>query len=320
MDAPSTRRRALQLGATAATVGIAGCLGSDPVEGTLDFDGIDEIDETALPSLTRYATMEEPFQHYREYPADDAETALILLHTAGFDSRLLQPVATALAAADIAHVYTPDLRGHGPDPEVRGDIQHIHQYRDDLRRMVDRVEMIHPDADIIVGGHGTGGGIVALFASTHYSSLVDGYVLCAPYFNRSEPTARPAAGGWADYYSDRIFMLNVFTGFGLENYSEMVSVEYDIPDGVWDGTETPAHSYRLMRSYTPTEGVVSEFADTPCLTLVGDADESVYPSEFEPLFADLPNATVDVLDGVSHLELVVGESAVDPIDNWIRSL
>ena len=132
MDLSPTRRRTLQLGAVGVAAGVAGCLGDDTPEATVDFDGIGGIDHDALPKRTRYSTPDEPLPWYRRYEADDADTALILLHTAVFDSRLCEPLASALADANVAHVFTPDLRGHGPDPETRGDLAFRLQLEDDL--------------------------------------------------------------------------------------------------------------------------------------------------------------------------------------------
>ena len=320
MDSPPTRRRTLQLGATAFAAGLAGCLGGDPPEGTLDFDGLDGLNESSLPDRQNYRTDERPFPTYRRYDAEGADTVLILLHTAAFDSRILKPLATAIAETGVAHVVTPDLRGHGPNPRTRGDISYIGQYEDDLRQLIDSVDLMYPDANVVIGGHGTGGGIVVRFAAPSTGSLADGYLLLAPYLGRDAPTTRQALGGWANFYADRIVMLRVLTGFGLDTYSEMTTVEFDIPASVRTDDMTLEHTYRLMASYTPDEGAVSEMVDVPTLTVVGTADVTVDAAAYEPLFADRETASVEPLDGVSHLGTVLGESAVDPIVDWLRAL
>lgn len=320
MDSSPTRRRTLQLGGTAVAAGLAGCLGDESPDGTLDFSGLDRIDESTLPKRQKYATSDRPFPTYRRYNADDADIVVVLLHTAGFDSRLLQPLATAISEANVAHVVTPDLRGHGPDPKTRGDLDYIGQYEEDLQYLIQNLGKAYPDANVVVGGHGTGGGIAVRFASGPYGSLVDGYLLLAPYLGREMPTTRKALGGWANFYADRIVMLRVFTGFGLEQYSEMTTVEFDIPASVWDGTETAAHTYRLMMSYTPKENAITEMAAVPCLTVVGTADETAHPDAYEPLFASRADAEVDLVDGASHLDVVLTDVAVEPIVDWLRGI
>ena len=320
MDTSPTRRRTLQLGGTALAAGLAGCLGNEPPEGTLDFDGLDRINESSLPSRQNYRTDERPFPTYRRYDADDADIALVLLHTAAFDSRILQPLATAIAETGVAHVVTPDLRGHGPTPNTRGDLSYIGQFQDDLRQLLDSVGLMYPDANVVIGGHGTGGGIAVKFAAPPTGSLADGYLLLAPYLGPKSPTTRQALGGWANFYGDRIVMLRVLTGFGLDSYSGMTTVEFDVPEAVRDGNETLEHTYRLMASYTPDEDAVSEMVDVPTLTVAGTDDATVEAAAYEPLFADRETATVELLDGVSHLDTVLGEAAVEPIVGWLRVL
>jgi len=320
MDSSPTRRRTLQLGGTALVAGLAGCLGGDSPKGTLDFDGLDRLNESSLPEQQNYRTDERPFPKYRRYDADDADLALILLHTAAFDSRTLQPLATAISEAGVAHVVTPDLRGHGPNPKTRGDVRYIGQYEDDLRQLVDSVGLMYPDANVVIGGHGTGGGTVVRFAAPSTGSLADGYLLLAPYLGPDAPTTRQDLGGWANFYGDRIVMLRVLTGFGLDSYSGMTTVEFDIPESVRDDSTTLEHTYRLMASYTPDEGAVSEMVDVPTLTVAGTADVTADAKAYEPLFADREAASVETLDGVSHLDTVLGDAAVDPIVDWLRAL
>lgn len=319
MDASSTRRQTLQLGGAALATGIAGCLGDDEPEATLSFDGFDRIDDTALPSRDRYVTDEEPFPRYRLYRAENPDTVLILLHTAVFDSRVLQPLASALAEANVAHVVTPDLRGHGPDPQQRGDSAVVRQLETELRHLLNRVEQMYSDLDIIVGGHGTGGGVAVRFAATGSGEHADGFLLLAPFLGRGAPTTRPAMGGWANFYGDRIFLLRVTTGFGLDHYLDMTTVDYEIPEGLWDGTETLAHSYRLMFSYTPDQEATEKMAEKPCLTVVGTADETAHPDAYEQLLGTRQSRTVDQIDGASYFDLTLTETAVDSITEWIES-
>jgi len=321
MRSSPTRRRTLQLGSAGLVAGAAGCLGNGPPEGTLDFERLDRINETKLPDRKRYRTEDTTtFPEYRRYNANNVKTAVILIHPAGFDSQLLQPLATTIANSNAAHVFTPDLRGHGPDPEERGDIGYIGQYEDDLSSLIQSVELAYPDAKVVVGGHGTGGGIVVRFASSRYGSLADGYLLLAPYLGPDSDTTREALGGWANFYMDRIVMLRVLTGFGYEKYSDMTTVEFDMPQEVRNGNETLAHSYRLMESYTPPEDAVESMADIPCLTVAGTSDETAYSDAYESVLADHPNATVDLVDGATHLDLAVTDMAVEPMVDWLREI
>ena len=317
MDVSPTRRRTLQLGAAGVAAGVAGCLGGDDdAELMVDFGGISEIDDGALPDRTEYRA-DEPFPKYRLYEAENPDIALILLHTAAFDSRMLEPLARALAEANVAHVFTPDLRGHGPDPETRGDIAARSQLEADVSYLIEHVETRFDDVEVVVGGHGTGGGVVVRFASTAAGERADGFLLLAPYLGRDEETMRPAMGGWADFFGDRIFLLQVTTGFGLDWYLDMTTVEYEIPDGVWDGSETLAHTYRLMEAYTPPEEATEQLIDRPMLTVVGTDDETVYPDSYEEPLGSEDSQSVEQIDGASYFDLTVTETAVDTLEAWI---
>lgn len=316
MDSP-TRRQTLQFGAAGVVAGLAGCLGDDTPDRTLAFDEFDRIDDDALPDRTTYAAPDEPFPEYRLYEADDPDIALILLHTAVFDSRTLEPLASALAEANVAHVFTPELRGHGPDPETQGDVAFHSQLEDDIKHLTDHVEVRFPDLKIVVGGHGTGGGVVVRFAVRPFGELADGFLLLAPYLGRDAPTTQPAMGGWANFYGDRIFLLRVAAGFGLEWNMDMTTVDYEIPDGLWDGTETLEHTYRLMDSYTPADGATEQLLDRPTLTVVGTDDETAAPEAYDKQVGSEQFQTVEVIDGASYFDLTLTEAAVDTIERWV---
>ena len=59
---------------------------------------------------------------------DKAEEVLVLLHGSGWHSKYLFPLAKYISSENLAHVYTPDLRGHGINPIKRGDIDYINQF------------------------------------------------------------------------------------------------------------------------------------------------------------------------------------------------
>ncbi|MBT6341591.1 MAG: hypothetical protein HOJ48_20100 [Desulfobacula sp.] len=47
----------------------------------------------------------------------------MLLHGSGWHSRYFLPLAEFISSAGLAHLYSPDLRGHGRSPERRGDVK-----------------------------------------------------------------------------------------------------------------------------------------------------------------------------------------------------
>ncbi len=84
---------------------------------------------------------------------------LILIHGSGWHSRYFYRLASHIASVNAAHVYTPDLRGHGEVPQRRGDIDYIDQLEDDLADFVSLIRKEHPTAKLVVGGHSSGGGL-----------------------------------------------------------------------------------------------------------------------------------------------------------------
>lgn len=75
-----------------------------------------------LPDLQSYTARDGVALDYRYYPAESVDKVLILLHGSGWHSRYFLPLAQHISSEDLAHVYTPDLRGHGENPAVRGDV------------------------------------------------------------------------------------------------------------------------------------------------------------------------------------------------------
>ena len=84
-------------------------------DGGMDFDQV--TGGAPPPALHKYQARDGTPLHYREYAGTgDAARVIVLLHGSGYHSGYLQPLASGLAESDDVRVYTPDLRGHGPDP------------------------------------------------------------------------------------------------------------------------------------------------------------------------------------------------------------
>ncbi|TQQ82856.1 alpha/beta hydrolase [Halonotius terrestris] len=323
MTGSPTRRQALRLGGVALTTGIAGCLGEEPPEGTLDFSALDHIDWSAAPS-TQITTSGEPKPEFREYRADDEpSTLLVLHHNATLDGRALHPLASAIANTGVAHVVTPDIRGHGPDPLDRGDLEYIYQPEDDLTRIVETENVIQDprpiDAfeTIIVGGHGAGGGLATRVGASG-RSFADAFLFLAPHLGRSAPTTRPGFGGWEEYSGDRMTFADLLNSFNLTMYNQMEVVDFDMPQSARYGDETLSYTYRLAASLVPGSHTAITQIDEPTLTLIGSDDEALVPEAYETLLADDETSDLQILDGLSHLDVMVHAAVLDPIVEWIE--
>jgi len=104
----------------------------DPAQRGPAFDEL-FFDYSSLPELKSLTARDGTQLAYRHYPAD-SEKIVILLHGAAWHSRYFLPLAEFISSEGLAQVYTPDLRGHGPTPKRRGDVDYIGQFEDDLRR------------------------------------------------------------------------------------------------------------------------------------------------------------------------------------------
>ena len=93
------------------------------------------IDYSGLPKLQHYTARDGTPLTYRHYPGK-SDKVLILLHGSGWHSQYFLPLAGFIASQGIAQVYTPDLRGHGPSPLKRGDVDYIGQLEDDLAGLI----------------------------------------------------------------------------------------------------------------------------------------------------------------------------------------
>ncbi|NCC36811.1 MAG: alpha/beta fold hydrolase, partial [Chloroflexia bacterium] len=74
---------------------------------------------------------------FRLYESNaEADTVLLLLHGSAWHSLQFAPLAGAISEQGLAHVVTPDLRGHGFAPTRRGDVDYIGQLEDDLADLI----------------------------------------------------------------------------------------------------------------------------------------------------------------------------------------
>lgn len=318
--ATGTRRRFLTAAATAGSLSIAGCLGDDgPPDGTLDFDGFDPAPAESLPKLTRYRTADRSLLSYRRYNAE-ADRLLILVHGEAFDSQYVAPLAKYLSENAIANVVTPDLRGHGPEPETPGDVGHIDHLREDLRDLNNHLSDIYDqDMPTILAGHGFSAGLALRTGYEPFIEFADGYLLLSPYLGRKAPTTRPHCGGWAIHDEDWLAPLAVLNGFGLTNFNDRTIVEFDVPDQHRDGTETTAYSYRLERSFVPDWDDEDRLIapDGPIFAIVGANDDAFVPDAYDSVFNSVPESEVRVLDEIGHFGTVTSERSFEAIAEWL---
>jgi non-heme chloroperoxidase len=290
-----------------------------PDEGDLTFNEL-FFDYKNLPPLQTFAARDGIKLAYRHYPAQSSKV-IILVHGSGWHSQYYLPLAEAISSEGIAQVYTPDLRGHGPNPERRGDVNYIDQLEDDLADLITIIRKDIPNAMLIIGGHSSGGGLVIRFAGSRYGKQTDAYVLLSPFLKYNAPTIRANSGGWAHPYTGRIAGLTILNFMGIHWFDYLTAIEFNMPKEARDGTETLSYSHRLNTAYAPRNYKKDLSAITqPLLVAAGTIDESFIANQFEPVITQYTAAQVKLLPGLTHMGVVVRPEIRSVVKEWLKGL
>jgi len=291
----------------------------------LDFAGIGANATTPLPEQRVYQARdgaELPFRAYGEL--EDSPNITILVHGSGWHGSQFQIMASTLAATGKTTVIVPDLRGHGSEPERRGDIDYIGQYEDDLADLIVTLKTSRPDAEIVLGGHSSGGGLVVRFAGGAHGAMADRFVLLAPFLGETAATSRPDSGGWAQVAIRRIIGLVLFNQVGITALNGLPVISFAFPQAVLDGsqghTATTAYSYRLNTSYSPRRELAAdlEAMQQPFLLMAGADDEAFYADRYQALVSNhTSSGTYHILPGEGHLSIAESPRAAEILIDWI---
>jgi hypothetical protein len=131
---------------------------------------------------------------------------------------------------------------------------------------------------------------------------------------------RPDSGGWAQPYTTRIIGLEMLNTAGIRYFNYLRIIRFNMPEEMRDGTETLSYSYRLNRSLAPRNykkdlAAISE----PLLLAAGTADKAFKADQFEPTISQYTEAQVELLNGVTHMGVVVGGKIRPVIKKWLGS-
>ncbi|WP_097107638.1 alpha/beta hydrolase [Hoeflea halophila] len=299
---------------------------SETVAGeTIDFSG-QAVSATAKPvPLETYQTRDGSSLGYRHYRSGKADAPLLVfLHGSGWHGGAYDGLARNIAEEAGVEVALPDLRGHGPSPQTRGDIAYIGQFEDDIADLVDTLRK--PGQPLILGGHSSGGGLVIRYAGGKYGQTLDGAVLLAPFLKYDAPTTRPNSGGWARPLTRRIIGLSMLNTVGITGLNGLTAIQFNFPGEVLNGaqgeTATAHYSYRLNTAYAPRSDYLSDIAALPpFLLLAGAEDESFNAQAYEPTMQQVnPNGTYELLDGKSHLAIISDDRTAGLIAAFVKAL
>ena len=279
------------------------------------------IDYTEIPPLDSYLCRDGIELNYYYYPAQ-TNKVLIMLHGSGWHSKYFLSLAKYISSENIAHVYTPDLRGHGISPIKRGDINYINQLENDLADFVSIVREKHPNSTLIIGGHSSGGGLAIRFAGSKYGKYANTYMLLSPFLKYNAPTIKLNSGGWASAHIPRIIGLSMLNNVGISWFNYLKVIDFNMPEEYRDGTETLSYSYRLNTGFAPRNYKKDLSAiKQKVLVVVGKSDESFIAEAFLPEISKYKkDVNVILLDDVTHMGIVMGREVRPIIKKWITEL
>lgn len=299
-----------------------------PTQGdAIDFADAVAADYSSLPGLTEFSARDGTRLGYRLYgDPSAAERIVVLVHGSGWHGMQFHAMAGFLSRQGGTAVVVPDLRGHGPAPLRRGDVDHIGQLEDDLADLIDHVSVSAPGKPVLLGGHSSGGGLVVRFAGGEHGDRADGFILLAPFLKYDAPTTKPNSGGWAHPATRRIIGLVMLNALGVTALNHLPVIAFAMPQAVLDGpygaTVTTAYSYRLNTSFAPRDDYGADLAamDRPFLLIAGDADEAFDAARYEDVIsAHTDSGAYHVVPCGSHIGILTDPQVFAIIDAWLDS-
>ena len=292
--------------------------------GGLRFDRLTTGGGVAAP-LQGHAARDGAVLGFRRWDSGRADAPLVVaVHGSGWHGAQFNGLGAALAGQGLADVVAPDLRGHGPAPQRRGDVDYIGQFEDDLADLV--AAQARPGQRVVMLGHSSGGGLVVRMAGGAHRGLMAGAVLLAPFLQYDAPTARPASGGWARVLTRRVIGLSILNTLGIRALNHLPVIQFRFPASVLDGpqgdTATTAYSYRLNTGFAPRRNWGGDIAALPPFLLIaGQQDEAFRAEAYEAaLSAHSGLGRYAVLEGAGHLDVVDDPRLPTLVAEWLAAL
>lgn len=243
---------------------------------------------------------------------------VIVVHGSGGHGAAYDWLGERIAAQTGAQVLVPDLRGHGVNPDPRGDVAYIGQLEDDLADLVGQYRK--PEQKLVLLGHSSGGGLVVRFAGGVYGETLDGAVLLAPFLKYNAPTMRPNAGGWAQPLTRRIIGLTLLNMVGLNMFNGMTAIVFKLPDTALAEGMAGAYSYRMNTSFLPRSDYLKDVAALPPFLLIaGQDDEAFLAGQFKPTMTEANDTgRYHILQDVTHLNVFTQEKTVELVADFLQ--
>ncbi|MFN4058089.1 MAG: alpha/beta hydrolase [Roseinatronobacter sp.] len=260
----------------------------------------------------------------RHYPSTNLDAPLlILLHGSGWHGLQYDALGKRPAADGLAEVLAPDLRGHGPLTQARGQASHDDQVEDDLANMI--TAFAKSGQEVILGGMSLGGGTVTRFADGAHRDLMDRALLLAPFLYNDAPTTRANAGDWSQPLVRRFIGLTILNRYHVRALNHVTMLQFRFPAHILAGPAganlTPAYSWTLCHALVPRADWPADVAALPpFLLFAGSQDEAFFAEIYEPTMTALTQASAyHVLEGVGHLGIVDAPQTYDLLRDWLQT-
>ncbi len=294
----------------------------------LDFSSTKSEQTPTLAPLQSIKSANGSPINFRFYKSRTASSRLIvLIHGSGWHSMQYGAMANYLTKNNLGDVVTPDLRGHGENPQRRGDVDYIGQLEDDIADLVGELKTRQKISQVIIAGHSSGGGLAIRLAGGKHFNIADGWILLAPFIKYNAPTMRESAGGWAHALVPRTVGLAMLNIVGITALNHLTSIQFNMPDKTLAGplghTATLAYSFRLNTSYAPRSDYGKDIAkiDKPMLLIAGDKDEAFKADAYEAtISAHTQFGTYKILEGLTHINLTSHQMTFETISQWLKNL
>jgi non-heme chloroperoxidase len=240
-----------------------------------------------------------------------------LLHGSSAHGEYLHPLAERLR--NIGKVYVPNLRGHYASGSVRGDCSYIGQLEDDFADLINHFSL--RDKEIYVVGHSSGGGLAIRLAGGPYGNWIRRFVLLSPAIPTAPTMRQGNAGGWAKLSLWKIIPLAILNFFRIRFLNHSKVIQFNRPVEYCNGTETLSYSFNLNSSYHPRLPYHHDIAALKhrSLVIVGSEDEANDPMEYQKVMQNPQSASIQIIQGVKHLDIVRNLTVSDTITSWVQN-
>lgn len=263
---------------------------------------------------------------YYSFIPQSAKAVVIFYHGAGFYSgAMYQYFAKQLAEKHTIGCYLFDIRGHGNSQGTRGDAPSVTQVWDDVTAAVNFVHELHPEIPLYIGGHSSGGGLIANYSNYHNHPAVKGYLFVAPYLGRNSGALKEHTNPEASFVKKVkvwVFILNALSKGYLFGHTEAVHFNYS--DELLKQYPLVITGYTpIMMAATSPENPQALFAkiDKPFALFAAQNDEQFIATklvEYKNLAPDaIQRASVaEIIPNTKHLDIML--NVADYYASWLK--